>query len=101
MLIPRQRIRIALRLWMPVLVLRIVAAHSLVKYDTVLCVFTQKTAETCWTVFSLSALLRSKYLLDFYLKRLFLHINKRIYHFIHKDIMFLKFVSTKTLRSVL
>lgn len=32
MLIPRQRIKIALRLWMPVLMLRIVVAHTLVMY---------------------------------------------------------------------
>lgn len=33
MLIPRQRIKIALRLWMPVLVLRIVVAQPLVTYQ--------------------------------------------------------------------
>lgn len=33
MLIPRQRIKIALRLWMPVLMLRIVVAHTLVMYE--------------------------------------------------------------------
>lgn len=36
LLSPRQRIRIALRLWMPVLVLRIVVVQPLVTYPDVL-----------------------------------------------------------------
>lgn len=39
MVIPRERIKIALRLWMPVLVLRIVVVQPLVTYQCIACLY--------------------------------------------------------------